>query len=43
MLCQSLEDKSVERNAYDGGLACEVSQGSLIMFKDSRRAVGVIL
>jgi hypothetical protein len=33
LFCGSLKDKNVERNAKDGGLACEVSEGS----KDSAR------
>lgn len=29
MVCGSLDDKIVESNADDGGLACEISEGSL--------------
>jgi hypothetical protein len=37
--CGSLEDKSVEGNAEDGSLACEVSEGN----KDSVGTVCVML
>lgn len=43
LFCESLEDKSVERNSDDGGLACEVPDRSLRIFKDSCRAVYVII
>ena len=29
LFCGSLEGKDIERNADDGGLACEVLEGSL--------------
>ena len=29
MFCGSLEDRNVESSTEDGGLACEVSEGSL--------------
>lgn len=36
--CGILEDRNAERNADNGGLACEVSEGS----KDSIQAIHVI-
>jgi hypothetical protein len=39
MLCRSLED-NVENSAEDGGLACEISEGSL---KTLIRAVAILI
>lgn len=34
LFCGSLEEMNAERNADEGGLACEVSEGNLKLLKD---------
>lgn len=43
LFCERMEDKSVERNSDDGGLAYKVPDRSLRIFKDSIRAIYAII